>query len=78
MRVDRLANPTTTNARGAALLALTQLGRIATTDIPSMVDVASAHEPDTATRSTYDAALAQLIEAHAALRPFHAARAGRR
>jgi xylulokinase len=73
-RVDRLAEPRTTNARGAALLALAQLGRIAVDDIPAMVRVERSHEPDAANHERHAADLEQLVAVHAALKPFHAAK----
>lgn len=67
--VDRLAGPRTTNARGAALLALVRLGHIALDDIPSLVDVADHVEPNVEHRDTYSALRARFVELHSLLSP---------
>lgn len=43
--VRRVADPRATNARGAALLAFSQLGRLALDDLPELVPVESWHHP---------------------------------
>ena len=71
--VDRLADPRTTNARGAAFLAHAQLGHIDIADIPGLVDVAQVHEPDGAAHELYAARLAHLVDFHQRTKPFYAA-----
>jgi xylulokinase len=73
VRVDRLARPRTTNARGAAFLALAQLGHLAIDDIPNLVDVAQAHEPDAAAHERATARLEHFIDFHERNRGFYAA-----
>lgn len=63
-RVRRLADPTVTNAHGAALLALSQHGGIALDDVPSMLRVAQVHEPDDAHHRLLDARRQVLVEFH--------------
>ena len=72
-RVDRLADPRTTNARGAAFLAHAQLGHIAIADIPGLVEVAEVHEPDDDAHELYAARLAHLVDFHERTKPFYAA-----
>lgn len=63
--VHQLADPAHTNARGAALLALSQLGHVQLADIPSMLRVHATYEP--AQREVYEPLLAKLAAAHAAV-----------
>ena len=65
--VHQLAEPRTTNARGAAFLAFADLGRISIADVPGLLRVAAVHEPRAAHRAAMDAGLARLIALHAAL-----------
>jgi sugar (pentulose or hexulose) kinase len=65
--VHRLAAPEHTNARGAALLALVQLGDLDLASVPAMVTVADTHEPDPAAVDIYRAALDRHIALHGAL-----------
>ena len=46
VRVRRLANPRTTNAHGAALLALAEAGRFRIDDLPDLLTVEQVHEAD--------------------------------
>jgi xylulokinase len=71
--IERLAEPSTTNARGAAFLALARLGHIALDDIPAMLRVEQVHEPDQSTRRGYERLGERFIELHALTRPFYAA-----
>jgi xylulokinase len=71
VRVLRLAEPRTTNARGAALLALTQLGHLTVEAIPGLIDVAEEHEPDPEAHAVYEALRERLVELHATLKPFY-------
>ncbi|HVM55334.1 MAG TPA: FGGY family carbohydrate kinase [Acidimicrobiales bacterium] len=73
VRVDRLAHPGTTNARGAALLAHAQLGHISLDDIPGLVEVAGVHEPDESAHATYQGLLAHFIEFHQLVKPLYGA-----
>lgn len=65
--VHQLADPRTTNARGAAFLAFADLGRLAIADLPSLLRVAAVHEPRVAHRATMDAGLTRLIALHTPL-----------
>ena len=61
--VHQIEDPAHTNARGAALLALAQLGHINYDDIPAMLRVRRSYEP--ANASVYPAMLERLQHAHA-------------
>lgn len=65
--VRRLAAPEHTNVRGAALLALTQLGHVELADIPSRLAVDDVHEPEPAAVDVYRRALDRHIALHRAL-----------
>jgi xylulokinase len=65
--VHQLTDPRVTNARGAALLALVDLGEASIADLDQMVEVGAVREPDPAARSTMDAALRRLSVLHPAL-----------
>ena len=65
--VHRLAEPRATNARGAAFLAFAALGMLDVSDVPSLLRIAQVHEPDPASRSRMDGALARLAALHPAL-----------
>ena len=65
--VHRLADPRTTNARGAAFLAFADLGRMSIADVPGLTRIAAVHEPLAAHRATMEAGLARLIALHATL-----------
>ena len=65
--VHRLAEPRATNARGAAFLALHDLGLRPLADVPSLLEVAQVHEPTTAGRVAMEAGLARLVAMHAAM-----------
>jgi xylulokinase len=69
--VRRVANPTTTNAHGAALLALVGSGRVELTDVPSMVTTTQLHTPDAANVAVYRAALDSFVEFHTCAAPFY-------
>ena len=62
--IHQLDEPRTTNARGAAFLALAELGRISIDDVPSLLRVRAVHEPRPDTRVAMAAALAQHIALH--------------
>jgi xylulokinase len=65
--VDQLADPRSTNARGAALLALAQLGHLALDDIPAVLGVAGRYEP----QHDYSAMIERFVDAHETLRPLY-------
>jgi xylulokinase len=78
LTVDRLAEPRTTNARGAAFLAHGRLGHLAIEDIPGLVEVTAVHEPDPERHALYQERLGHFTEVHTQLRPVYAAMNGRR
>lgn len=65
--VHRLAQPRVTNARGAAFLALDELGVRDVDATPSLLRVDQVHEPDPANRTVMDRALARLVALHPTL-----------
>lgn len=65
--VHQLADPRVTNARGAALLALVDLGTVTHADLDGMIEVRAVRDPDPATRSTMAAALHRLSVLHPTL-----------
>jgi xylulokinase len=65
--VHRLDAPEHANARGAALLALVQLGDLDLADVPSLIKVADVHEPDPEAVDVYRAALERHIATHSGL-----------
>ncbi|MEA3055190.1 MAG: xylulokinase, partial [Actinomycetota bacterium] len=66
--VDQLAEPRTTNARGAALLALVQLGHLTLDDIPAVLVVAGSYEPQ---HDRYAPLVERFIDTHETLRPLY-------
>lgn len=73
VRVHQLAEPRTTNARGAAFLALERLGHIKLDDIPALLRVAKVHEPDASRVAEYARLGDRFREFHESTRPFYAA-----
>ncbi len=65
--VHQLVEPRATNARGAAFLALVELGAISIDDIPGLLHVHAVRDPHPGNRATMDAALAHLIRLHPTL-----------
>ncbi|MFZ9628664.1 MAG: xylulokinase [Ilumatobacteraceae bacterium] len=65
--VHRLAEPRATNARGAAFLALADLGLISLGDVPGLLEVAQVHEPTDQGRVVMGQGLARLAAMHGAL-----------
>jgi xylulokinase len=63
--VHQLAEPRATNARGAALLALAQLGEIDLADAPAMLEVLAVRDPD----PTNTEVMATVVRRLAALHP---------
>ena len=69
--VRRLANPTTTNAHGAALLALSQTGRLAIESVPSLLNTAELHEPAARHHDRYGRLVDALVDVHDRMAPFY-------
>jgi xylulokinase len=65
--VHQLAEPRATNARGAAFLALAELGTIRIDDVPDLLEVRAVRDPDPAARAVMDQALEHLVRLHATL-----------
>jgi len=53
-RIERVAEPTYSNLRGAALFAAMSLGKITLDDVRSLVRVTTTFEPDPDARATYE------------------------
>jgi xylulokinase len=70
--VHQLDGARTTNARGAAFLALAQLGRITLDDVPDLLRVHRTHRPDPARHAVYRPLLDRFREFHERNRPFYA------
>jgi len=68
--VHQLAEPRATNARGAALLALADLGHIDIDDVPALIEVAAIRDPDPSQRQRVAAALDHLARLHPVLARF--------
>ena len=64
LRVRRLANSRTTNAHGAALLALSEAGHFRLDEIRQLLTVAQVHEPDARSHDVLARHTAALIEFH--------------
>ncbi len=62
--VHRLAQPRVTNARGAAFLALDELGIVHVDETPALLHVDHVHDPDPAHRAVMDRSLARLVALH--------------
>ncbi len=71
--IRRLADSSTTNAHGAALLALVESAAIALGDIPAMLRTAEVHEPDPSTAAIHQHRLAAFIDFHDRAAPFYEA-----
>ncbi|MCU1395570.1 MAG: carbohydrate kinase [Ilumatobacteraceae bacterium] len=71
VRVRRLANPRTTNAHGAALLALVEHGVVALADAPALLATAQIHEPDADAHRVYARVLEPFIDFHDRVAPFY-------
>lgn len=65
--VHRLADPRATNCRGAAFLALVELGHLRLDDVPGLLRVAEVHSPDPAAVVVMSAARQRHTALHAAL-----------
>jgi xylulokinase len=71
VRVRRLANSRTTNAHGAALLALVENSVVKLTDVPSLLTTEQLHEPDPDAHQTYARAVEAFIDFHDRAAPFY-------
>ncbi|MEO6124861.1 MAG: FGGY family carbohydrate kinase [Ilumatobacteraceae bacterium] len=71
VQVRRLTNSTSTNAHGAALLALVALGDVHLEDVPSMLTTAALHEPDPAAQAVYADLLPHFVDFHDRAAPFY-------
>ncbi len=69
--VRRLANPASTNAHGAALLALVGTGHVRLDDVRTMLTTAQVHDPDPSAHATYQRLLADFIDFHDRVAPFY-------
>ena len=69
--VRRLAGSMSTNAHGAALLALVSSGRLALTDIPAMLPTACVHDPDADAHQVYARLLPLFVDFHDRATPFY-------
>jgi xylulokinase len=65
--VHQLEEPRATNARGAAFLAFSILGKLSIDSVPSLLRTRAVCEPDPATRVVMDSEVGRLIELHRAL-----------
>ena len=65
------ADPVLANARGAALLTLLALGRIAVADIPSMVEVRAEYRPDPSVAAAYDETAAEFVNLYQQTKGIH-------
>ena len=71
--VRRLANPRTTNAHGAALLALSETGSFALAELPALLAVQQVHHPDPAAHRTMARLTEALVDLHQRTAPFYEA-----
>ena len=71
VRVRRLANSRTTNAHGAALLALVERGDVRLSDVPAMLRTEQVHEPDPAAVPVMRHSLDAFVDFHHRAAPFY-------
>ena len=69
--VRRLADSSSTNARGAALVAMIADGRITLDDSRAMLPTAQLHDPDPAAHDVYQRLLPHFIDFHDRAAPFY-------
>ena len=60
--IRQVAEPVLANVRGAGLLTLLALGRIALADVPGMVEIGRTYEPDPATAAEYDLLFGEFVK----------------
>lgn len=65
--IHQIDEPRATNARGAAFLAFSILGKLSIDDVPSLLRTRAVREPDATNRERMDAALKRLVGLHGAL-----------
>ena len=63
--VHRVAEPRATNARGAALLAMHQLGILAADDLPRVIPVVQTHQPNAGNAAVFAEAAERMVAARA-------------
>lgn len=71
--IRRLADPSCTNAHGAALLALAETGRFRLDELPSLLRVEQVHEPDPAAHELLARRTHSLVDFHDRTAPFYEA-----
>ena len=69
--VRRLANPSATNAHGAALLALVEAGEYMPAELSDLLSVESVHEPDETNHRLLSERLEVLVGFHEATAPLY-------
>ena len=69
--VRRLANSTSTNAHGAALLAFVATGHVRLDEVRSMLTTAQVHEPEPSATALYSRLLPAFIDFHDRAAPFY-------
>ncbi len=69
--VRRLADSSSTNARGAALVAMIAEGRITLDDSRALLPTAQVHQPDPTAHAVYQRLLPQFIDFHDRAAPFY-------
>ena len=69
--VRRLANSSTTNSHGAALLALAENGHIRLADVPSIVVTAELHEPRAELQPLYRRLISAFVDHHDRIAPYY-------
>jgi xylulokinase len=70
--VRRLADSSTTNAHGAALLALAEAGHASLGDLPGMLRVHAVHDPVADHHAAYQELLGAFVDFHDRAAPFYA------
>jgi len=77
-RIERVAEPTYANLRGAALFAAMSLGKITLDDVRSLVRVTTTFEPDPDARATYEPMYAEFKRLYGQLHGVYARLNGRK
>lgn len=75
--IQRVEQPVAANARGAGLIGALGVGAISASDIPALVRVSDAFEPNTANHAVYDEAFTTFVDLHRRLAPVYRRRARR-
>jgi len=70
-RIRQVSDPVLANVRGAGLLTLLALGRIAVDDIPAMVQVRATFEPDPAAASVYGSLYGEFVNLYKQTKQIH-------